>query len=429
MTEEDQNAKILEDQQKTLEIYSKMLEESNQKFEESVRELSILRHLGDSLLYAQDLKKIGRVILEVVVDEFDTEFGSLMLLNQEKNVLELFSATSQMEETIKYFDDSNQVHIPMGEGIAGCVAAEREPILIPDTRKDDRFVARSSNHLTRSLLCMPLIAKDKILGVINLSSPIKDTFSEKDKRIMTIVSDQAALAIENAILTQERVKNERISSIGKMAATIVHDIKHPMANLKGFAELMGEEDTSLEERKEFVGIIVDEIERFVAMTEELMEFTRGGDSKLNLKTQTMEDFVNGLIPILQRDCSEAKIELLTAIEYNAKVEIDAQKLRRVIFNLSNNARDAMEGGGKLTIRSSKDGEYINLAIADTGKGIPLKILGTLFEPFVTHGKANGTGLGLAIVKKIIEDHGGTIGVQSEEGKGTEFNIRIPVQEE
>lgn len=429
MEKEKMESQVLEDQRKTLEIYSKLLEQSNQNFEEKVKELSILRHMGDSLLYARDIKKIGKVILEVIVEEFNTEFGSLMLLNKADNVLKLFAATSQMEEVIKYFDDSEQILIPVGQGVAGCAAAEKKSMLIPDTEKDERFIARSSGRLIRSMLSMPMIAKNEVIGVINLSSPIKNAFSEKEERIMKIVSDQAALALENAMLVREQVRTERMSAIGNMAATLVHDIKNPMTKLKGFAEIMADPDITQEEREEFAQIIVSEIERFVNMTEELLEFSRGGESKLNLEVVMTEDFLKGVLPFLKRDFADAKIELITSIECNAPLNIDIQKFQRVFFNLTGNAKDAMPDGGKLEISTLKKNNMIVISICDTGKGIPANIKDKLFVPFVTYGKTKGTGLGLAIVKKIVEEHEGEIHINSEAGKGAEFIIALPIHKE
>lgn len=430
MIQENSDQGIIEDQRKTLEIYSRMLEEANRNFEEKVQELSILRRLGESLLYAEDLRKICKVILEIVVSEFYTEFGSLMLFNEEKNALRLYAATSQMEEAIKYFDDSSQIVIPLGEGIAGRVAAEKRSILITDTEQDPRFVRRSSGRLIRSLLCIPLIAKDRVLGVINLSSPVKAAFSEKEERIMKIVSDQAALAIENSILVRDLVRTERMSAIGAMAATVVHDIKNPMAKIKGFAEIMAEPDTSAQDRKECVQIIKSEIDRFVAMTEELMEFSRGGESKLQLRKVQVREFIEGLIlPFLRRDFAGARIEVETAVDYNPVILIDSQKFQRVIFNLTGNAKDAMPQGGKIILCSRRDEEHLLLSVRDTGHGMSAALLEKVFVPFVTYGKAKGTGLGLAIVKKIVEEHGAAIEVKSEEGKGTEFTITLKVAEE
>ncbi len=427
--EKDSEQTNCPDYSKNLETYSKMLVHANRNFEEKVKALSIIRRLGDSLLYAQDLNKIAREVLSIIIEEFETEFCSLMVLNHEKKYLRLFAATSRTESGTKYFDDSGEIFLGLEEGIAGLVASMKASILSKDTENDQRFLPKPKGHLIRSLLCVPLVARDKILGVINLASPIKDDFNEEEERIMKIVGDQTALAMENAMLVRERVRTDRFSTIGNMAATIVHDIKNPMAKLRGFTELMADPTTPQEEREEFAQIIVSEIERFVAMTEELMEFARGGESKLNFETMPAEDLINGTIPFLKRDFSDAKIELISTMEFDGLINIDFQKFQRVIFNLTGNAKDAMPKGGKVTVRGFQEEKFFVLSIQDSGQGIPQKILEKIFVPFVTYGKRKGTGLGLAIVKKIVEEHGGTIQAFSEEGKGSEFIIRVPVKKE
>lgn len=245
MVKEIKNRQFLVDPQKTLEIYSELLAESNLKFEEKVKELSIFRYLGDLLLYANNLRNICKAILEVIVNDFETEYASLMLLDPEENVLKLFAATSQIEDGIKFFENSvNDVSFSLGKGVAGRVAGEKVPILIEDTTQDDRFLPRPEGRLIHSMLCMPLITRGKVLGVINIGSPVKETFSGKDERIMTIVSDQAALAIQNEMLIQDKLGNERMSAIGNMASAIIHDISNPMTKVSCFAQIMAEPETS-----------------------------------------------------------------------------------------------------------------------------------------------------------------------------------------
>jgi signal transduction histidine kinase len=105
--------------------------------------------------------------------------------------------------------------------------------------------------------------------------------------------------------------------------------------------------------------------------------------------------------------------------------MDETKIRRALYNIASNARDAMEAGGELTITTDTLDNMVEFRLSDTGPGIPQEIRDTLFEPFVTHGKPTGTGLGLAIAQKTVRDHGGTIAVESEPGQGATFIIRVP----
>jgi signal transduction histidine kinase len=105
--------------------------------------------------------------------------------------------------------------------------------------------------------------------------------------------------------------------------------------------------------------------------------------------------------------------------------MDETKMRRALYNIASNARDAMDAGGQLTIATRAANGWVEFCVSDTGPGIPAEISETLFEPFVTHGKPTGTGLGLAIAKKAVEDHGGTISVETAPGQGATFTISLP----
>jgi len=118
--------------------------------------------------------------------------------------------------------------------------------------------------------------------------------------------------------------------------------------------------------------------------------------------------------------------LVRELHYTGPLLVDEVKLRRALYNIASNARDAMEAGGSLTISTSQTDGGVELRLRDTGPGIPDTIHDTLFEPFVTCGKAMGTGLGLAIAKKTVEDHGGTIAVESVLGHGATFIVRLPL---
>jgi signal transduction histidine kinase len=107
--------------------------------------------------------------------------------------------------------------------------------------------------------------------------------------------------------------------------------------------------------------------------------------------------------------------------------MDESKMRRALYNIASNARDVLTRGGSLTISTHRVNGEIEFLLSDTGPGIPAEIKDTLFEPFVTYGKPAGTGLGLAIARKTVQDHGGTIRVDSVPGKGTDFIITLPLR--
>ena len=131
--------------------------------------------------------------------------------------------------------------------------------------------------------------------------------------------------------------------------------------------------------------------------------------------------------LLTQEFKGRNIELEVVTDYRRNAKFDEGKMKRAIFNLARNAREAMPQGGRFRVVVNREDDQLVFKFSDAGSGIPEDIRDRLFESFVTHGKQGGTGLGLAIVKKVVEEHKGTIDFESEPGKGTTFEIRLPVE--
>jgi signal transduction histidine kinase len=171
-------------------------------------------------------------------------------------------------------------------------------------------------------------------------------------------------------------------------------------------------------------MIKSEIERALAMTQDILEFSKG-ETRLKLSrwnlNSTFEELVNSLSP----EFLQHKIRLNFNSAYAGDIVADQYRLMRVFKNLLYNAKEAMTAGGEITIEISEPGQEVLLKFIDNGPGIPNEIKESLFEPFVTHGKVSGTGLGLSISKKIVEEHRGRIEYESFSGRGTTFAIYLP----
>jgi signal transduction histidine kinase len=160
------------------------------------------------------------------------------------------------------------------------------------------------------------------------------------------------------------------------------------------------------------------------MQREVLEFARG-ERTIFVRRVYLGRFFHDLILQIQREIAGLPVELVTEIDSKATARFDEARISRAVHNLVRNAIEAMqEKGGKLTIRASATKENVLIEVSDTGPGIPAAIAGRIFQSFVTANKPGGTGLGLAIVKKIIEEHGGTVQVDSSE-RGAHFKITLP----
>jgi signal transduction histidine kinase len=166
------------------------------------------------------------------------------------------------------------------------------------------------------------------------------------------------------------------------------------------------------------------IDTFTGMTQEILDYAHG-ETTLILKPVNVGSFVESVRSFLETNFAKKGIETKIALAFGDALVMDAEKMRRVFYNIASNAYDAMEQGGTFTITNGLKDNYVEFHLRDTGPGIPEQIQDTLFEPFVSWGKEHGTGLGLAIAQKIVEDHGGHIGVVSKAGQGADFIIKLP----
>jgi signal transduction histidine kinase len=286
---------------------------------------------------------------------------------------------------------------------------------------------------SKSILAAPILRRDELLGVLEVfnkkGGPV---FTEEDSLLLEVVANQAAVAIENARLLERIVQSEQLSVIGRMAASIIHDLKQPMAVIRGFAELLGNPDVDPEKRRTFSDLILEDVDRFLGMTQELLDYSRG---TINLQPKEVQlgDWLDGVTRLLREELAGSRAEVVSQLSYRGPVWMDPDRMRRVLINIAGNARDAMSEGGTFSIVTRSGAGHWELELGDTGTGIPPELRPRIFEPFVTSGKDHGTGLGLAIVREIVEGQGGTIQLQSRvageeagQSPGSVFTIRMPM---
>ncbi|MCI0782637.1 MAG: GAF domain-containing protein, partial [Chloroflexi bacterium] len=330
-----------------------------------------------------------------------------------------------------------QLSQPIEQGILGAAARTNTFVLVDDAQSDPRWDStadRTTGYTTRSILATPIRRRDELLGVLEvLNKRGSPRFTEIDGRLLEVVANQAAIAIENARLFEQMVQSEQMSVIGRMAASIIHDLKKPMAVIRGFAELLANPDMDAEKRRTFSGLILEDVDRFLSMTQELLDYSRG-DISLQLVDVQLGDWIERILNFLKEDMESSGVDVVTRLDYRGAVRIDAERMRRVLINIAGNAADAMSAGGTLTLATRKGDNFWELAIEDTGTGIPQDLRDRIFQPFVTSGKEHGTGLGLAIAREIVTGHGGDIRVETrvageEDGKapGSTFFMRIPFE--
>ncbi|MBL8021686.1 MAG: sensor histidine kinase [Leptospirales bacterium] len=226
---------------------------------------------------------------------------------------------------------------------------------------------------------------------------------------------------ETLRLRNQLMEKEKMAAVGSMAAGIVHDFKNPVGVILGYAEYLKDESGISEEGREYLQTIEQEANRLSSMAQDILDYTRGSMTTES-KIIDLGEFLSHAEKSLKPYFSEKGIHFEIRRKYDGQVRLDPERFLRVLINIAGNAADVLGSDGRFDVLVQKNGHLV-FALQDNGPGIPESIQGTLFEPFVTHGKSHGTGLGMAITKSIVEAHGGTI--RFETGQGTTFFIEIP----
>jgi len=227
----------------------------------------------------------------------------------------------------------------------------------------------------------------------------------------------------NSHFITEIMRSERLSLVGAMANSIIHDLKNPICIVRCCSDLIAQDSTDPRVR-ELTAMTDKAINGMLAMTQELLDYARGSTS-LACENVSIWRLLDELNQQSLRLLPGHNIQFAKNIRYDGNVFVDLPRFTRVLANLIKNAREAMPSGGILTISTDLVHGQVVIRISDTGIGIPVELLPRLFEPFVTHGKSHGTGLGMAIAKSVITAHNGKISVASVQGNGTTVDIRLP----
>lgn len=291
----------------------------------------------------------------------------------------------------------------------------REPENVKKILKDSE-----TNKLPISTIS---ISGSKILDI----SVVAMKIDEKNLGSMMIfrdITDRQRLEESQRMLEKQMFQAEKLTSLSILSAGISHEIGNPLAAIKIVVQAMEEELNLTGNQKRFSERIITEVNRLSSFLKTFSAFARSTEKHITLIDPVK--IIKEVLFWLEKKASNQGI----SIDYRDNgampmIKADPQQIQQVLINLIINSMDATPKGGKITILTESDGTGIKIKVADTGKGIPSEIIGNIFDPFFTT-KPTGTGLGLSIAHKIAHDHGGEINVLSEEGKGTTFEVILPV---
>ena len=229
-------------------------------------------------------------------------------------------------------------------------------------------------------------------------------------------------------LKKEIERNQRLASLGRLAAGIAHEIRNPLSSIKGFATYFGERYKDTPEDQKTAEIMVQEVERLNRVIDQLLELAR--PMTILKKPTSLHTLIENSLKMIEGQAQEKNIKISTSLSPEIQdISIDPDRINQVLLNLYLNALEAMEQGGTLLVELSWDesSQRTKIVVSDTGVGITKEDLARIFDPYFTT-KQSGTGLGLAIVHNIIDSHGGEVKIESDRGRGTTATILLPTNE-
>jgi signal transduction histidine kinase len=389
-------------------------------------EVSALYAVAEAINNRIDLQDLLESALESVISVTKASAAGIRLLDPKSGVLSFVASKGLSADYLPWIGAAQ-----LDKGITGRVAQIGEPILIPDVLarpiSNPDFRAALEKEGLRARLEVALRSREDILGTLGIASREPDSFGQEDIDLLVAIGGLLGVAIENEQLRQNKLQEERLAAIGRVATGVAHDLRSPLGGILRSAEFLGRGEISQETRAKLNHSIVSLARRLIGASQQILDYVQGQKIRLQVAPIDLSSFLEEVLEVMQVDLSDRGIEVVQDYRYEDLVVIDADRMAQVVFNLVSNARDAMPSGGKITLCTDLNGDQIEIRFSDSGTGIPGEFAERIFDPFFSYGKGQGAGLGLAISRQIVQEHGGKIRLESKQGLGATFVISLPAQ--
>jgi signal transduction histidine kinase/FixJ family two-component response regulator len=408
-----------------------------------LRELTTLNRVARIINQELDIDPLLDLLIESVVGELGFDAATLLLFDERGRTLKVERA------------------LPAGPVAEALVGLEFEAAEVPRFLKRledgeiqllaldqiNAFETPVRRWVTEiaadQLLVVPLVVKQRVLGALAVDNRRGGPGFESDERLLLDgYATQAAIAIANAQLVdalrrsrQQVARADRLGTVGTLAAGLAHEINNPLVSIQTFLSLAPSKraESDPEFWGPYYGLAVTELERIRGLVATMSRLARGGGERAARMPCDLAEICREAACLLAHEANEAGVELHVDAQADlAKVTAVREQLHQVLLNLLLNAIQATPAGGRVDVRAWGDpGEApaACLEVRDTGCGIESAVIEQIFDPFfTTKGPDQGTGLGLMICHHIVNDHGGSIEVESAPGAGAVFRVRLPVGE-
>lgn len=411
------------------------LETSASSLQQRLARLQRVVEISLTLNSTLELEPLLDVIIETAQEITHTEGASILLLDKETGELRFRAVTGQKRHELK------PVTVPLDNSIAGYIVRTGMPLLIPDVNQDARFggqVDAAVDFTTRSILGVPLMVKERIIGVLEVVNKTgHGAFDEEDAYSLTTVAAQAAIALENSrLITELQDAYAELNQLDQLKSEFIaiasHELRTPLSVILGYVTFLQRDATG--ELRDQLDVVVRSALRLRSLIDDMINLRHieAGEVELDLEPSDLVELVRDTCDEF-RELSLAKGQQFSIALPDEPVPalLDRDKIRLALGNLISNAIKFSPDEGQIAVEiGSGDQDAPAITVRDTGIGISERDQKRIFDRFYQADHAytrrfEGMGLGLSIAKSLVEIHGGMLEVQSELGKGSAFTIRLP----
>jgi signal transduction histidine kinase len=387
--------------------------------EASRERLTKLQAVADAALAHLELDELLAELLVRISDALEVDTCAFLLLDEERNELVARAALGLEEEV------ERGVRVPVGKGFAGRIAAEREPVVLDDVDHADVLNPLLREKGIRSMLGVPLLARDRVLGVVHVGSLRERRFHAADVELLQLAADRAALGLERALVHEELLGLDALKE--GFISTAAHELRTPASILIGVATTLHERRGTLDEEKtaQLVDVLHDAAKRLGHLIEELLDFSRVESRGLGVEQHPID--LPALVGDVALELAPGGLEELEVdVPDDFRLVSDAGILRRILANLIRNA--VLHGRPPVRVTAKRRLGLATIAVEDRGGGVPNGFVPRLFDPFARAVDAEGkpgAGLGLAIASTYSRKLGGELAYETAEPHGARFLLRVP----
>lgn len=396
----------------------------------------LLMRISAAVSSAENLVTVLELILAETMDAIGAQEGSILLHDVERDRLEMLASRGLPDEIRR------RGHIPREGGIADWVMTNNRPQILNGAVKRNRpYKAGPDARVIHSAMCLPLRARGRVIGTINLNRTDEETgnFSAGDMKLLTIVTAHIAESIDLARRQDERLRAERLAAIGETITGVAHCIKNLLTTLDGglmvCRNAVESGDRDMYARGH--GVLERAVKRVSSLSLDMLEFAR--ERRPLISRVRIGKAFDELIQMKSEATRTDRVEMTYAIGPGAEyVETDEASLFRCLLNLVDNAFHACGAGGRVTLTAEVDRSVeatrrlprhadraVVVRVTDNGPGVLPGLTESIFEPFFSTKGSRGTGLGLAVTAKLVRESGGDIAVESKPGCGATFLLYLP----